>query len=112
GYAITRFSISAWTLVPIYLSYLWLWVRWKKLDRPISKEQWNDVHRKSARKFYRLATRMRGGMIKIGQLISSRVDIVPKVWIEELSQLQDRVEPTPWEGIEAHLTREFGQPPS
>lgn len=112
GYAITRFSISAWTLVPIYLSYLWLWVRWKKLDRPVSKQQWNDVHRESARKFYRLATRMRGGMIKIGQLISSRVDIVPKVWIEELAQLQDRVEPTPWAGIEQHLTRELGRPPS
>ncbi|MEZ4234292.1 MAG: AarF/UbiB family protein [Polyangiaceae bacterium] len=111
GYALVRFSISAWTLLPIYVSYLWLWIRWKKLGHEIEKDHWNAVHRKNARAFYRLAVRMRGGMIKVGQLISARVDIMPRVWVEELSKLQDRVDPTPWSGIEEHLTHEYGLPP-
>ncbi|MCA9633531.1 MAG: hypothetical protein KC766_38035, partial [Myxococcales bacterium] len=40
GYALVRFSISAWTLLPIYVSYLWLWIRWKKLGHEIEKDHW------------------------------------------------------------------------
>ncbi|MBX3181562.1 MAG: AarF/ABC1/UbiB kinase family protein [Polyangiaceae bacterium] len=108
---ITRSARAALTLVPIYLSYFFIWVLWKKLGREPSKERWRAVHTRNARRFYALATEMRGGLIKVGQLISARVDIVPRVWVKELSRLQDRVEPTPFEGIHAHLAEQYGRPP-
>lgn len=98
------------TLVPLYLSYLWLWLREEKLGMNVPAKAWENNHRKQARRFYRLAVRMRGGMIKVGQLISVRVDLMPKPWIEELSKLQDQVEPHPWPIIEAHLLSEYGRP--
>lgn len=110
-YATGRFLLVAATVLPIYLRYFWLWLLWKKLGRTISRDRWNAVHRKNAQKFYRLAVRMRGGLIKVGQLISARVDIMPKVWVEELSRLQDKVDPAPWEVIRKHLEREYGKPP-
>src|SRR5512135_1852830 len=33
--------------------------------------------------------------IKLGQMLSTRADILPPAWIEELAQLQDRVPPFP-----------------
>ena len=46
--------------------------------------------------------------IKIGQLLSCRVDIFPKNIIDALSKLQDRVEPTRFEVMEKALKKEMG----
>ena len=106
-----RFFLIVATVTPIYLRYLLLWLRGRWFRRPAKPQAWQRAHRKSAQKFYRLAVRMRGGLIKVGQIISTRVDIVPKVWAEELAGLQDRVAPSPWPKIRKRLTRELGAPP-
>lgn len=99
------------TLGPVYLSYLWLWVRARYLRRPASRATWSAVHLRNAERFYRLAVRMRGGLIKVGQMISTRVDVAPIEWTRTLSKLQDKVDPTPWSAIERRLTAELGGPP-
>ncbi len=99
------------TLAPIYFSYLWLWIRERYLRRPASPETWSSVHLRNAERFYRLAVRMRGGLIKIGQLISVRVDVAPIEWTSTLSKLQDKVDPAPWSEIERRLADELGGPP-
>jgi ubiquinone biosynthesis protein len=109
-HGISRFLLIAATLTPLYFSYFWLWLRATKLKSKVSGKEWADMHTKQARRFYRLAVRMRGGMIKVGQLISARVDIMPQQWITELSKLQDRVDPCPWPVIEKHLLKEYGKP--
>ena len=48
--------------------------------------------------------------IKLGQLMSTRADIFPPEYIEELSKLQDSVPPVPFEAIRAVLEREFKRP--
>ncbi len=108
-HGVLRTVLVASTLLPIYLRYLWLWLRHEKLGWKVSADQLNRVHRKSAAKFYRLAVRMRGGMIKVGQIISTRVDIMPMIWTEELSKLQDSVDPCPWPVIKAHMESEYGR---
>ncbi len=107
-----RFSIIASTLLPIYVSYLWIWVRWRYFGYRPSAERWSELHRKNARSFYRLAVRMRGALIKVGQIISTRVDIAPKEWVEELTRLQDKVTPTPWPQIRKRLVKELGGEPT
>jgi ubiquinone biosynthesis protein len=37
--------------------------------------------------------------IKLGQFLSLRPDLLPAEWIRELEQLQDRVDPQPWEDL-------------
>jgi ubiquinone biosynthesis protein len=46
--------------------------------------------------------------IKLGQLLSTRPDLVPPSYAEALSRLQDRCEPVPFAAIEAVLAEELG----
>jgi ubiquinone biosynthesis protein len=47
--------------------------------------------------------------IKLGQLLSSRPDLLPDVYIEELGHLVDSVPPVPFAEIEAVLREDFGE---
>jgi predicted unusual protein kinase regulating ubiquinone biosynthesis (AarF/ABC1/UbiB family) len=46
--------------------------------------------------------------VKLGQLLSSRVDLVPPAYVEALSRLQDDVEPFDFEEAEEIIGRELG----
>ncbi len=46
--------------------------------------------------------------VKLGQLLSSRPDLLPPAYLEELARLQDKVPPVPWEEIDAVFRRECG----
>ncbi len=50
--------------------------------------------------------------VKLGQILSTRPDLVPPDWCEEFSTLQDRVNPLPLRVIEKEIASEFGKPPS
>ena len=49
--------------------------------------------------------------IKLGQLMSTRGDLFPPEYIDELSKLQDQVPPVPFEGIRRLIETELGQSP-
>ncbi|MBN2003116.1 MAG: AarF/ABC1/UbiB kinase family protein [Anaerolineae bacterium] len=49
--------------------------------------------------------------VKLGQMLSTRPDILPPSYIAELTKLQDEVPPVPWSQIRAVLEEEFGHPP-
>jgi len=48
--------------------------------------------------------------VKLGQLMSTRRDLLPEEFISELSQLQDRAEPAPWDQVEEVITQSLGAP--
>jgi ubiquinone biosynthesis protein len=48
--------------------------------------------------------------VKLGQLMSTRRDLLPEEFIAELAQLQDRAEPAPWEQVEEVITQSLGAP--
>ncbi len=48
--------------------------------------------------------------IKLGQILSTRADIIPLEWVRELEKLQDTVPPTPFSLIQAEVERELMQP--
>jgi ubiquinone biosynthesis protein len=50
--------------------------------------------------------------IKVGQIMSTRPDVIPADWVEELRKLQSDVPPAPWEGddgVRAVLEEELGE---
>ncbi len=49
--------------------------------------------------------------VKLGQMLSTRPDLLPPSYIEELTKLQDRVPPQPWPEIRQVLIAELQAPP-
>jgi predicted unusual protein kinase regulating ubiquinone biosynthesis (AarF/ABC1/UbiB family) len=64
--------------------------------------------RHMARRFRALAIDMGGVMIKLGQFLSARVDVLPAEITAELAGLQDEVPPVPFPAIAAALQAELG----
>ena len=48
--------------------------------------------------------------VKLGQILSTRPDLLPEPYIAELSLLRDQVKPVPFVEIEAILREEYGKP--
>jgi ubiquinone biosynthesis protein len=46
--------------------------------------------------------------VKLGQVLSTRPDLLPAEVVEELGRLQDDVAPAPWDQVEQMLTAELG----
>lgn len=65
--------------------------------------------RRYAKRFRALAIEMGGVMIKLGQFVSTRIDILPDYLVDELAGLQDEVPAVPFDRIEPVLTAELGQ---
>ncbi len=74
--------------------------------------QWKDrLHKKNALKFKNTTLVLKGLLIKVGQFMSARVDILPEAYTDILSLLQDQVPPADFDEIKARLTKELGAPP-
>ena len=70
-----------------------------------------DRERLSPAQHFRLALEELGPtFIKLGQILSTRPDLLPPDFIKELSKLQDDAPPIPWEEVEAQLTAAWSQP--
>ena len=67
--------------------------------------------RRFAQRFHDLAVELGGLMIKVGQFLSSRLDILPPEITKELEGLQDEVPPVAFPAISALAAQELGAPP-
>src|SRR5690606_1999451 len=61
-----------------------------------------------AKRFHALAVELGGLMIKVGQFMSSRLDVLPPEITDELAGLQDEVPPVPFAEIRAAAEAELG----
>lgn len=68
--------------------------------------------KKLARKFHDLAADLGGLMVKVGQFLSARLDVLPEEITQELSGLQDEVAPESLESILKVIEAELGMEPS
>lgn len=66
--------------------------------------------RRFAQRFRDLAVDLGGLMIKVGQFLSSRLDVLPPEITAELEGLQDEVPPVPFTAIRALAESELGAP--
>jgi len=96
-FARTTISFIFWELVLPRLGLRWLTRR----TRPARYHQ-------TAAQFRALAIRMGGVMIKVGQFLSSRLDVLPPEITDELSGLQDEVPPEDFQDIRLIAEAELG----
>ncbi len=94
----------------LYLGYATLEERGRWLPGTVRQEDWELAHRRGSGRLLDAAEALGGTLIKAGQFASSRPDLLPAAYIEELSSLQDRVPPQPADVIEAAVARELGRP--
>ncbi len=80
---------------------------WWNSKRGVSVK--ND--RRQAIKLREILTKLGPAYIKIGQALSTRPDLVPPVYLEELTQLQDKLPPFPNEIAYQFIEEELGAPP-
>lgn len=66
------------------------------------------LHRRSARRLREVCEELRGGVLKLGQFASTRGDLLPAPFVEELSRLQDRVPALPAETVSERLDEALG----
>lgn len=82
-------------------------VPWNKLDFSNDPET-SALRSQQAEHLRRALDEAGGAFVKLGQLLSTRDDLLPVEWVEALSQLQQNVDPAPWDAVEAMLEAEYG----
>jgi predicted unusual protein kinase regulating ubiquinone biosynthesis (AarF/ABC1/UbiB family) len=76
--------------------------------RGVARRTRRERMRRSAVRFRRLAIQMGGVMIKVGQFLSTRVDVLPAEITAELANLQDEVPAEDFKGIRTEAESELG----
>jgi predicted unusual protein kinase regulating ubiquinone biosynthesis (AarF/ABC1/UbiB family) len=105
-----RFVKGVVLFLRILLSYKLHALRNTFTSPAIRKERLKRLHAKNAYVLRERMIEMRGVLIKIGQFLSSRVDILPEEYTNELSKLQDQVPPANLTDIMKRVIEEIGPP--
>lgn len=111
--ASTRFALGrSYRIVFLFLSIMgelvWYSVTLRNEPPDVADPEFNSLYRRQAIRFRQLAEEMGGILIKVGQFLSSRVDLLPKPYLDELAKLQDHVQAAPWSKIQVVLDEELG----
>ena len=105
-----RFLAVARLIGQTYGGYKSIQLMSKLIGAERTRWMYHRHNRSSAELAYRTATSLQGLLIKAGQFLGTRADILPQEYIDTLSQLQDRVPPRPYTQIAAVIEQELGQP--
>jgi predicted unusual protein kinase regulating ubiquinone biosynthesis (AarF/ABC1/UbiB family) len=107
-----RYLRVAWFFGRIFLSVLWwdLFLRNVPGLRGAARRNALPRWQAWAKRYRRLAVSQGGVLIKLGQFLSTRVDVLPSAVTEELKGLQDEVPSESLADIRAVIASEFGRP--
>ncbi len=105
---VVRLGYAGGVAARILLGYKALQARKPRMSEEAYERRLRKQHLRSARRIYRATLRLQGLMIKIGQTLGSRGDLLPAEYIEVLSRLQDQVPPRPWKIMQPHIEKELG----
>lgn len=83
---------------------------WVKISKEEDKEESRvQLEETIGKKLYKLLEELGPSYIKLGQILSTRYDILPHPIIEELEKLQDDVAPLPFQDMRGQIEREIGR---
>jgi predicted unusual protein kinase regulating ubiquinone biosynthesis (AarF/ABC1/UbiB family) len=105
-----RFVRGVALFLRILVGYKLLSLRNAFASPALRKERLKLLHAQYAFILRERMIEMRGVLIKVGQFLSSRVDILPEEYTTELSKLQDHVPPADITEIMKRVNEEIGSP--
>ncbi|MCD8508621.1 MAG: AarF/UbiB family protein [Bacillus sp. (in: Bacteria)] len=85
---------------------IFIQVYWYKFTKK-SPQEWDKLWESIGKRFRRTLFELEGLLIKIGQLLSIRGDLLPQSFIRQIQDLTDKVPPSEWREIEAILISEW-----
>lgn len=109
NYSRFRRSIDIWTFVLTWLTYLWIDEKEWSYRGGVTEAKKNDRRRAQAIWVRETLLNLGPTFIKVGQLFSTRADLFPVEYVEELSKLQDRVPAFSYEQVEEIIHRDLGK---
>ncbi|TSD15434.1 AarF/ABC1/UbiB kinase family protein [Haloglomus irregulare] len=104
--AYRRFPVVVYQFLPILLAYARDRNRFLLFGRARQVDE--ATRRRRARKLLDSLLTLGPTFIKLGQILSTRPDILPPEYIEEFEQLQDRVPPADWADVRPVVEGELG----
>ena len=113
---------TAWRATPrftrILKEFIWVLARYRVhagraavLGPEQAARELDALHAWAAARVRRLCAELGGGMLKLGQFLSCRMDLLPDVWISELSLLRDQAPELEWDVVAIAIEEELGAPP-
>ena len=106
-----RAAKTALMLAKVVGSYRLIELRAAFADRERAKRMMRDLHSVNAARYYQTTIEQGGAFLKVGQMLSTRPDIMPRPWIAELSKLQDAAPPFAFADVERIIAEDLGQRP-
>jgi len=104
--AYRRFVVVAWQFLPLLLAYAR--DRRKYVVVGGRRQVGSETRRERAHRLLDSLLTLGPTFIKLGQLLSTRPDVLPPEYIRVLSSLQDDVPPAPWTETERVIEEELG----
>ncbi|MDO6654255.1 AarF/ABC1/UbiB kinase family protein [Anaerobacillus sp. 1_MG-2023] len=103
-YSLYRIVVIVWMSVKFFIQ---LQHFRRKSKHSWDQERWQKLLKKQAKEYKEKAIRLEGLLVKLGQFLSTRADILPKVFLEEIEDLVDRVPSFSWEKARKTLEEEW-----
>ena len=109
---IDRFVAVGGLAALVYGGYKAITLREQRLGlaADAAEERRRRHHSWSANRFYNIAVTRQGLLIKLGQVIGARPDLIPDEYIDVLSHLHDAVPPRPFPVIKRRVERSLERP--
>ncbi|WP_066065096.1 ABC1 kinase family protein [Neobacillus soli] len=100
--------LRMWRILSFTLSVLFrvYWYRILKKSESEREKLWGRI----GQEFRQLLFKLEGLLIKVGQFLSIRADLLPSSFVNQIQDLVDQVPPSPWKDIKKVLEREWGGP--
>ncbi|MDI6794703.1 MAG: AarF/UbiB family protein [bacterium] len=106
----TRFLTTCLIIIRIVSGYKFLGFFKVFLGQKRYQFRLKQLHARYADLFFNKAITLKGGLIKVGQFISCRVDVLPVEYTDRLSALQDRIPAVDFELIKQRIQLELERP--
>ena len=101
-----RFIVVAYQFLPLLVAYARDRRRFLLFGR--SRQVSAETRRRRAQSLLESLLTLGPTFIKLGQLLSTRPDVLPPEYIDEFEELQDRVPPAPWAEARGVLESDLG----
>lgn len=106
-YSLYRIYRIVWMAIRFFLQVFWFKRKHRRDWTKDTEEKWCELVQKQAIQYKQTALELEGLLIKLGQFLSTRADMMPPSFIEELEDLTDHVPPVSWEEARQMLEAEW-----